>query len=197
MVLCVLRLCVGWGWRRKKVVFKRLEFFRVWGPQRTNPLRKPHSVQFSSPPRDISIDSPASVISAGIWWPIMAVAIVQPNGVHVHGGESEESSHVRPAKRLKATEPAAAVQLNPEGKESEDSSVVRRHPLGVRPSGNALTSAVNLKVAAGRFALLPDEFIAQFLEILDAKDLLRLGGTCRALHAFTRNEELWRALFVE
>lgn len=127
----------------------------------------------------------------------MAVPIVQPNGVHIHGGESEESSHARPAKRLKATEPAAAVQLNPEGKESEDSSVVRRHPLGIRPSGNALTSAVNLKIAAGRFALLPDEFIAQFLEMLDAKDLLRLGGTCRALHAFTRNEELWRALFVE
>ncbi|KAK4954566.1 hypothetical protein LTR10_007999 [Elasticomyces elasticus] len=78
-----------------------------------------------------------------------------------------------------------------------DASLVRRHPLGVRPSGNALTSPVNLKPACGSFASLPDELLATLLEILEAKDLLLLGGTCRALHAFTRNEELWRALFVE
>ncbi|RMX93937.1 hypothetical protein D0867_04087 [Hortaea werneckii] len=35
------------------------------------------------------------------------------------------------------------------------------------------------------------------LETFEAPDLLRLGGTCRALYAFTRSEELWRALFVE
>ena len=78
-----------------------------------------------------------------------------------------------------------------------DSSLVRRHPLGLRPSGNALTSTVNLKSSFGLFAYLPDELISQFLEILDPATLLRLGGTCRGLFAFTRNEELWRALFVE
>lgn len=123
----------------------------------------------------------------------MAVSIHLPN--RSHGGEAEESSDARPVKRAKMT--AAPTTLNPEGKQSEDSTLVRRHPLGVRPSGNALTSTVNLKRAAGKFAVLPDELLAQLLEILEAKDLLRLGGTCRALHAFTRNEELWRALFVE
>lgn len=83
--------------------------------------------------------------------------------------------------------------------QDDDSTVtsVRRHPLGVRPSGNAYTSSVNQKDSSGLFATLPDELIAQFLEVLEPQDLLRLGGTCRALHAFTRNEELWRALFVE
>lgn len=79
----------------------------------------------------------------------------------------------------------------------EDGTLVRRHPLGVRPSGNALTSTVNLKQACGLFRVLPEEILMDLLERLDAQDLLRLGGTCRALHAFTRSEELWRSLFVE
>jgi hypothetical protein len=78
-----------------------------------------------------------------------------------------------------------------------DSSLVRRHPLGLRPSGNALTCTVNLKATFGLFAYLPDELISQFLEYLDPSTLLRFGGTCRGIYAFTRNEELWRALFVE
>lgn len=78
-----------------------------------------------------------------------------------------------------------------------DSSLVRRHPLGLRPSGNALTSTANLKSSFGLFAFLPDELISQFLEYFDPATLLRFGGTCRGIFAFTRNEELWRALFVE
>lgn len=81
--------------------------------------------------------------------------------------------------------------------DSQQSTAVQRHPLGVRPSGNAFTSKTNLKASCGVYALLPDEVLAQLLEYLDAADLLRLGATCRALHAFTRSEELWRALFVE
>ncbi len=76
-------------------------------------------------------------------------------------------------------------------------TLVRRHPLGVRPSGNALTSYTDSKASCGQFSRLPDELIAQFLETLQVPHLLRLGATCRALHAFTRSEELWRALFVE
>lgn len=79
----------------------------------------------------------------------------------------------------------------------DGSDVVIRHPLGVRPSGNAFTSTVDLKHACGGFALLPDELLVLLLEHLEAVELLRLGGTCRALHAFTRSEELWRSLFVE
>jgi hypothetical protein len=100
--------------------------------------------------------------------------------------------HERPPKRARVDPLEARVTET-----SDDSTLVRRHPLGVRPSGNALTATVNLKHGCGGFRLLPDELLAQILEILDAHALLRLGGTCRALHAFTRNEELWRALFVE
>lgn len=108
-----------------------------------------------------------------------------------HGGEAE-SPDDRPLKRVRV---AAAPTARP--KQESDSTLVRRHPLGVRPSGNALTSTANLKDSCGGFARLPDELIAQLLEILDAGSLLRLGAACRALHAFTRNEELWRTLFVE
>ncbi|KAI6875844.1 putative F-box and JmjC domain protein [Hortaea werneckii] len=79
--------------------------------------------------------------------------------------------------------------------EAGDSSLVIRHPLGVRPSGNALTSSINQKAACGTLGALPDELLIQLLETFEAPDLLRLGGTCRALYAFTRSEELWRALF--
>lgn len=89
-----------------------------------------------------------------------------------------------------ATEESSADDLG-------DSSLVKRHPLGLRPSGNALTSMVNLKASFGLFAYLPDELFQQFLEYLDPSTLLRLGGTCRGIYAFTRNEELWRAVFVE
>lgn len=34
------------------------------------------------------------------------------------------------------------------------------------------------------------------LEMLEARELVRLGGTCRFFYAFTRAEELWRGLFV-
>jgi hypothetical protein len=79
----------------------------------------------------------------------------------------------------------------------EESATIPRHPLGIRPSGNAFTATVNLKASLGSFARLPDELLAQLLDFLDARQLLRLGATCRALHAFTRSEELWKALFIE
>jgi hypothetical protein len=78
----------------------------------------------------------------------------------------------------------------------DETTFVARHPLGVRPSGNSFDSEINLKFAMGSFARLPDELLASVLETLPPADLLRLGGTCRALYAFTRNEELWRALFI-
>jgi hypothetical protein len=104
--------------------------------------------------------------------------------------ESNTSTH-RPIKRVKHT------HTSPEDQDEQTATFVARHPLGVRPSGNAFASDVNLKTSMGLFARLPDELLASFLETLPPADLLRLGGTCRALHAFTRNEELWRALFIE
>ncbi|KAG8624862.1 hypothetical protein KVT40_006613 [Elsinoe batatas] len=101
-------------------------------------------------------------------------------------GHEPEHDIVRPTKKARVVE-------EPE----ESVSTTLRHPLGVRPSGNAYLAPRNAKKAAGGFAILPDELIAILLESLDAPSLLRLGGACRALHAFTRNEELWRALFTE
>ena len=81
--------------------------------------------------------------------------------------------------------------------DDRDGTLVRRHPLGVRPSGNALTSRTNAKAFAGLFAILPDELLIQLLETLNVPHLIKLGSTCKALHAFTRSEELWRSLFIE
>ncbi|WEW59998.1 hypothetical protein PRK78_005480 [Emydomyces testavorans] len=71
------------------------------------------------------------------------------------------------------------------------------HPLGVKPSGNGLTASWTLRSSIGYFGILPDELISLLLESLDAKALRNLGGTCKALYAFTRSEELWKGLFIE
>ena len=81
--------------------------------------------------------------------------------------------------------------------DDEPTTYMRRHPLGVRPTGNALTSATDLRRSCGHIAALSDDLLTSVLETLNASALLNLGATCKALHAHTRNEELWRALFVE
>lgn len=70
------------------------------------------------------------------------------------------------------------------------------HPLGVKPSGNALLATWSLRNAIGTFQHLPDELILLLLETLDGPSLLSIGRTCKAFYAFTRAEELWKALFV-
>lgn len=108
-------------------------------------------------------------------------------------GPLPASYETRPVKKQKIDFSSAGDDHDaPDG----SASSVRRHPLGVRPAGNAFTASTDLRHASGYFARLPEELLGSFLEYLEAPDLLRLGGTCRALHAYTRNEELWRALFV-
>jgi hypothetical protein len=70
------------------------------------------------------------------------------------------------------------------------------HPLGVKPSGNALVATSNLRDAIGTFNIFPDELILTCLEYLNSTSLLRLGCTCKALYAFTRSEDLWKAFLV-
>jgi hypothetical protein len=70
------------------------------------------------------------------------------------------------------------------------------HPLGVKPSGNALTAAWDLRAAIGDFNALPDEVILILFEYLDSATLLNIGRTCKALYAFTRSEDLWKTLFI-
>jgi hypothetical protein len=71
------------------------------------------------------------------------------------------------------------------------------HPLGVKPSGNGLTASWTLRSAIGYLQILPDELILILLETLESADLRAVGATCKALYAFTRSEELWKALFIE
>ncbi|KAL8774706.1 MAG: hypothetical protein Q9209_000645 [Squamulea sp. 1 TL-2023] len=52
----------------------------------------------------------------------------------------------------------------------------------------------NIKTKAGAFALLPDELITQTMEWLDPLGLMQLGCTCKALYAFSRQEDLWKLL---
>ncbi|KAI9792586.1 MAG: hypothetical protein M1816_002106 [Peltula sp. TS41687] len=71
------------------------------------------------------------------------------------------------------------------------------HPLGIRPAGNAYTSKLNLRSATGFFCRLTDELVNEVLEYLDADSLNRTGCTCKALYAFSRSEDLWKALFLK
>lgn len=77
---------------------------------------------------------------------------------------------------------------------SEDA--VPCHPLGVKPSGNGLLAKRDLRAAIGIFQVLPDELILMLLEYLDGVSLLSIGRSCKAFYAFTRAEELWKALFI-
>ena len=81
----------------------------------------------------------------------------------------------------------------------DDSMAVPMHPLRIKPLGNeyATPKNKNIKQAAGLLAGLPDESIIQVLEYLDATDLNSLGCACKALYAFSRFEDLWKALCIE
>lgn len=81
--------------------------------------------------------------------------------------------------------------------EGDGDDAIPVHPLGVKPSGNALAADGDIRPAMGVFGLLPDELVLTVLESFDASTLRRLGMTCRALYAFTRAEELWKALFIQ
>ena len=83
--------------------------------------------------------------------------------------------------------------------DSSNESAVPPHPLGVRPLGNAydLNRKPNIKGRCGGFAGLPDELLLQILDYLAAKDLLRLGATCKAFYAFCFFDDLWKILSVE
>jgi hypothetical protein len=96
-----------------------------------------------------------------------------------------------PSKRLKFS-----TEANFQNDEEEVATALPSHPLGVKPAGNAYTASENIKAHCGSFARLPDELLSHIFESFDADTLIRLGSTCRALYAYTRLDELWRALFV-
>ena len=71
---------------------------------------------------------------------------------------------------------------------------LRSHPLGVRPSGNALTSQINLASSMGILGRIPDALLLLLLEFLDGLSLLALGETCKGLFAYATHDQLWRDL---
>ncbi|KAH0831681.1 hypothetical protein AYO21_12032 [Fonsecaea monophora] len=81
-----------------------------------------------------------------------------------------------------------------QGTSSDDE--VEPHPLGVRPSGNALTSDQNAQESMGGFRFLPDGLLVTLLEFLDAAALLNLGATCRGFYAYCTYDQLWRDVAV-
>ena len=105
---------------------------------------------------------------------------------------AEEDDKYYRAKRIKLSSSKVSI-----GEDSGDAPVaIPSHPLGIKPSGNAYTASRDIKFACGLFCRLPDELLNHILEKLDALDLVRLGGTCKALYAFTGAEELWKNLFI-
>lgn len=99
----------------------------------------------------------------------------------------------RPAKKIKLDQSLH----HPRQEDMEEPVAIPSHPLDVKPSGNAYTATENLKDNCGVFAMLPDELLMQLLEYLPGKELQLLGSTCKALHAFSRADELWKELFVQ
>ncbi|KIX02616.1 uncharacterized protein Z518_08558 [Rhinocladiella mackenziei CBS 650.93] len=71
-----------------------------------------------------------------------------------------------------------------------------KHPLGVRPAGNALTSHENAQDYMGSFGRLPDALFLIVLEFLDQSSLVNLGCTCRGLYAYCSFDQLWRDIAV-
>ena len=71
-----------------------------------------------------------------------------------------------------------------------------RHPFGIRPAGNAITSNQNAAQNMGSFGELPDSLLLLLLEFLDQTSLANLGSTCRGLYAFCSFDPLWREIAV-
>ena len=75
-------------------------------------------------------------------------------------------------------------------------NAVPAHPLNIKPCGNAYAAKYNIKLATGAFASLPDELLITILELLDPDSIVSVGNTCKALHAFSRFEDLWKSFCV-
>lgn len=85
---------------------------------------------------------------------------------------------------------------NREEQDEETERSIPQHPLDIKPLGNAYMASEDLRIASGYFHRLPEETLVYLLEQLNAPALVALGATCKALYAFTRADELWRALYI-
>ncbi|ONH67728.1 Bifunctional arginine demethylase and lysyl-hydroxylase PSR [Cyberlindnera fabianii] len=82
-------------------------------------------------------------------------------------------------------------------------TVTQRHPLNVKPGGNALIfgdASIDEQRAKslGVFKDFGDELILDLLSyISDPKDLMNLSHTSRVWYAYLYDEELWRKLYIK
>lgn len=114
---------------------------------------------------------------------------------------SAATAHERtlpPSKRQKVNVTSVEFVTSPKEDGASISTAIPPHPLRIKPNGNAYISALNIRdTSTGLFAICPDELILEFLGWLDASSLALLGATSKTLCAFSRHEELWKALFIE
>lgn len=79
-------------------------------------------------------------------------------------------------------------------------SLHRPHPLGIKPSGNALLSPERAARARsgglGAFAALPDELVLEILTLLLPRTLFRLQAVSRAFFVFSRHQALWKVHYI-
>lgn len=74
-----------------------------------------------------------------------------------------------------------------------------RHPLGLKPAGNALTyhGSEDAHSHMGDFSRLPDALLLTALEFLEGRSLVALGSSCRALYAYCTYDILWKDLAIK
>ncbi|TQS34638.1 hypothetical protein Golomagni_04970 [Golovinomyces magnicellulatus] len=75
-------------------------------------------------------------------------------------------------------------------------TLIPKHPSGIRPLGNQFLSRINVKIFAGFFRKFPEVLLVTLLESFNPITLLKLGSTCKYLHAFCRLDSLWRTLYM-
>ena len=119
---------------------------------------------------------------------------------------AEQNIGLREAKRRKLDRDNVfhsngEVDMDEEESEEEEGSelttTISRHPLDVKPLGNAYMSPADLRRASGLFYKLSEELLMYLLDYMDAPALVTLGTTCKAMYAFSRADELWRALYIQ
>ncbi|KAK3329631.1 hypothetical protein B0H66DRAFT_527013 [Apodospora peruviana] len=77
-------------------------------------------------------------------------------------------------------------------------SFIPSHPLGIKPLGNKyFSNAKDARDSLGTLQVLPDELVAQLVELLDKRSLRLLGYSCRFLYAICLSDDLWKSIFLE
>lgn len=83
-------------------------------------------------------------------------------------------------------------------------AIAPKHPLGVKPSGNALllpstdTRKGLRETLLGDFAIFPEELLIELLSyISNPSDLKNLGHCSRILYAYAYSEDYWRNIYLK